>query len=55
MSGTTEDLFLGGRVRLRQPRGGYRAATDPVFLAAACPARPLLTICVPKPANCCSL
>lgn len=39
MSETTEDLFLGGRVRLRQPRDGYRAATDPVFLAAATPAR----------------
>lgn len=39
MSETTEDLFLGGRVRLRQPRDGYRAATDPVFLAAAAPAR----------------
>lgn len=37
---TTLDDFLGGRVRLRQPRDGYRAATDPVFLAAACPALP---------------
>ncbi len=36
----TEDGFLGGRVRLMQPRRGYRAATDPVFLAAAVPARP---------------
>jgi tRNA1(Val) A37 N6-methylase TrmN6 len=36
---TTEDAFLGGRVRLRQPRRGYRAATDPVLLAAAVPAR----------------
>ncbi|MSU88188.1 methyltransferase [Rhodobacteraceae bacterium 2CG4] len=35
----TEDGFLGGRVRLLQPRHGYRAATDPVFLAAAVPAR----------------
>jgi tRNA1(Val) A37 N6-methylase TrmN6 len=34
----TEDLFLGGRLRLLQPRHGYRAATDPVLLAAACPA-----------------
>ncbi|MGF1657830.1 MAG: tRNA1(Val) (adenine(37)-N6)-methyltransferase [Rubrimonas sp.] len=34
------DALLGGRVRLWQPRRGYRAATDPVFLAAACPARP---------------
>lgn len=36
----TCDALLGGRVRLRQPRRGYRAATDPVFLAAACPALP---------------
>lgn len=35
----TEDGFLGGHVRLIQPRRGYRAATDPVFLAAAVPAR----------------
>ncbi|MCI4662276.1 MAG: methyltransferase [Neomegalonema sp.] len=35
----TDDAFLNGRVRLWQPRAGYRAATDPVFLAAACPAR----------------
>lgn len=31
----TEDRLLGGRVRLRQPASGYRAAIDPVFLAAA--------------------
>jgi tRNA1(Val) A37 N6-methylase TrmN6 len=36
----TVDALLGGRVRLIQPAGGYRAATDPVLLAAACPARP---------------
>jgi tRNA1(Val) A37 N6-methylase TrmN6 len=35
----THDAFLGGRVQAWQPRDGYRAATDPVFLAAACPAR----------------
>ncbi len=35
----TEDALLDGRVRLRQPVAGYRAATDPVLLAAACPAR----------------
>ncbi|QUS35892.1 tRNA1(Val) (adenine(37)-N6)-methyltransferase [Falsirhodobacter algicola] len=34
----TEDGFLGGRLRIRQPGAGYRAATDPVFLAAAVPA-----------------
>ncbi|MFT4794571.1 MAG: tRNA1(Val) A37 N6-methylase TrmN6 [Paracoccaceae bacterium] len=33
----TEDRTLGGRVILRQPRVGYRAATDPVLLAAATP------------------
>jgi tRNA1(Val) A37 N6-methylase TrmN6 len=36
---TTEDLFLGGKVRLLQPKDGYRAATDPVFLAASIPAK----------------
>jgi tRNA1(Val) A37 N6-methylase TrmN6 len=36
----TCDAFLGGRVRLWQPLQGYRAATDPVLLAAACPAKP---------------
>ncbi len=35
----TEDTLLGGRVRLFQPRDGYRAAIDPVLLAAAVPAR----------------
>ncbi|WP_170762200.1 tRNA1(Val) (adenine(37)-N6)-methyltransferase [Ruegeria lacuscaerulensis] len=30
--------FLGGRVRLWQPRHGYRAGVDPVLLAAAVPA-----------------
>lgn len=31
----TDDGFLDGRLKVLQPRGGYRAATDPVFLAAA--------------------
>lgn len=35
-----EDALLGGRVRLLQPRHGYRAAIDPVLLAAAVDARP---------------
>lgn len=35
-----EDGFLGGRLRIRQPVRGYRAATDPVLLAAAVPAQP---------------
>jgi len=34
---TTEDRLLNGRVRLRQSADGYRAAIDPVFLAAAVP------------------
>lgn len=34
----TDDRLLGGRVRLRQPAVGYRAAIDPVLLAAAVPA-----------------
>ncbi len=36
----TEDRLLGGRIRLRQPREGYRAAIDPVFLAASVAAEP---------------
>ncbi len=35
----TQDAFLDGKVRVWQPRTGYRAATDPVFLAACVPAR----------------
>jgi len=35
----SDDKFLCGRLRLLQPLKGYRAATDPVLLAAACPAR----------------
>ncbi|MGP1355161.1 tRNA1(Val) (adenine(37)-N6)-methyltransferase [Roseicyclus sp.] len=35
----TRDEFLGGRVRAWQPARGYRAGTDPVLLAAACPAQ----------------
>lgn len=38
--GVTEDRLLGGRVRLLQEQEGYRAAVDPVLLAAACPMRP---------------
>ncbi|MCV2867162.1 methyltransferase domain-containing protein [Defluviimonas sp. WL0002] len=34
----TCDGFLGGRLRIWQPKSGYRAAMDPVLLAAACPA-----------------
>src|SRR5258707_7173221 len=35
----TEDAFLGGRLRLRQPKSGHRAGHDAVLLAAATPAR----------------
>lgn len=37
---TSDDTLLGGRVLLKQPKTGYRAAIDPVFLAAAVPAGP---------------
>lgn len=37
-SALSEDRFLGGRLAILQPRRGYRAATDPLFLAAAVPA-----------------
>jgi len=36
--GFSDDRLLGGRVRLKQPKAGYRAAIDPVLLAAAVPA-----------------
>lgn len=36
----TEDRLLGGRVRLLQPRRGYRVAVDAVLLAAAVEAGP---------------
>lgn len=32
----TFDRFLDGRLTVAQPRQGYRAAMDPVLLAAAC-------------------
>jgi tRNA1(Val) A37 N6-methylase TrmN6 len=35
----TADTLLNGTVRIRQPASGYRAAIDPVFLAAGVPAR----------------
>lgn len=37
--GLTHDAFLGGRVRLWQPRVGFRSGIDAVLLAAAVPAR----------------
>jgi tRNA1(Val) A37 N6-methylase TrmN6 len=35
----TEDAFLGGALRLRQPKSGHRAGHDAMLLAAATPAR----------------
>ena len=34
----TEDAFLGGELRLRQPKSGHRAGHDAMLLAAATPA-----------------
>ena len=34
----SRDTFLGNKIYIWQPLTGYRAATDPVLLAAACPA-----------------
>jgi tRNA1(Val) A37 N6-methylase TrmN6 len=36
----TDDAFLGGRLRLRQPRSGHRAGHDAMLLAAATSAHP---------------
>jgi tRNA1(Val) A37 N6-methylase TrmN6 len=35
----SEDAFLGGQLRLRQPKSGHRAGHDAMLLAAATPAR----------------
>lgn len=35
----TEDAFLGGQLKLRQPRAGHRAGHDALLLAASCRAR----------------
>jgi tRNA1(Val) A37 N6-methylase TrmN6 len=40
LAATTEDAFLGGQLRLRQPRSGHRAGHDAMLLAAATAARP---------------
>ncbi len=39
MRALTEDAFLGGRVRVRQPAHGFRSGLDAVMLAAAVEAR----------------
>jgi tRNA1(Val) A37 N6-methylase TrmN6 len=36
----TEDAFLGGQLRLRQPKSGHRAGHDAMLLAAAISAHP---------------
>jgi tRNA1(Val) A37 N6-methylase TrmN6 len=36
----TTDAFLGGLLRISQPRHGYRAGVDPVLLAASVAAKP---------------
>lgn len=40
LSDVTEDMFLGGQLRLRQPKRGHRAGHDAILLAAATPAWP---------------
>lgn len=37
---TTLDDFLGGLIKLKQPKIGYRATSDAVMVAAAVPAKP---------------
>lgn len=41
---TTIDGLLDGRISVIQPKSGYRIAIDPLFLAAAIPARPGETV-----------
>ena len=38
-AGSTDDAFLGGSLRILQPKNGYRAGIDAVLLAAAAPVR----------------
>ena len=40
MTATVHGSLLGGRVAYEQPAEGYRTGIEPVFLAAAVPARP---------------
>jgi tRNA1(Val) A37 N6-methylase TrmN6 len=40
LADTTEDAFLGGQLRLRQPKSGHRSGHDAMLLAAATAARP---------------
>jgi len=36
----TSDAFLGGKLHIKQPKTGYRAGSDAVFLAASLPMTP---------------
>ncbi len=45
-SEVTDDAFLGGQLRLLQPKTGYRAGIDAVLLAAAVPVTPTSHECV---------
>ena len=38
-AGSTDDAFLGGSLRILQPKDGYRAGIDAILLAAAAPVR----------------
>ncbi|WP_207102517.1 tRNA1(Val) (adenine(37)-N6)-methyltransferase [Paracoccus shandongensis] len=38
MSDLSDDGFLDGRLRIAQPKAGFRSGADAVMLAAACPA-----------------
>ena len=49
MTDPTQDRLLGGRVTIFQPKGGYRAAIDPVLLAAAIPANAVVMDAVYDP------
>ena len=40
----SQDSFLGGQLTVHQPKAGYRAGVDPVFLAASVPAQPGETV-----------
>lgn len=44
MISTSRDALLAGKVILEQPRQGYRAAIDPVVLAASLPLKPQQTL-----------
>lgn len=37
---TTDDAFLGGKLQILQPKKGFRAGVDSVFLAASLPVKP---------------